>query len=217
MKWASVSGNVLFFDPEMDQPINDECYMIRIIECKTIPVAGDSTGQLAAGCIRIRGWLKKLKGLTLEYRPGETTHLVYWGENTFGNAVAMIRFDDHEFFPETNLSVLPILETKEDLLGDPEYVIRGLLLANTGKEGQYRRVGTFQSHGEGNRMFRRPLYLLDATLDLPIGRLSLDEKKINVSRFSRPLQPSLFYSSSSSRTETLPELDEWVERIIEII
>jgi hypothetical protein len=223
MKWASVSGDVFFFDPELDRQVH-ESYMIQIIECKTFPVAGDPTGQLAAGYIRIRGWLKTLRGLSLTYEPGETILWVYWGGEAFNDAVAEIRFDENEFFAEADLSVLPMLESRQTPLDDSETVIRGLLLTNTGKEDQYRRVGTFQSRPEKNSMFRRSLYPLDDTLDLPIGKLSLDEKKINLATYPKPAcdyseacESTCAHSSLISRTRILPELDEWVERIIEII
>ncbi|KAK7185199.1 heterokaryon incompatibility protein [Paraphaeosphaeria sporulosa] len=229
--WASISGGILFFNLKTNPPIH-ESYMIRIIECKTTPITKDPTGQLCAGHIIIRGWLKTLKGLKLE--SVEVSKYIVHLENRRYPSLAWIDLDQEEQFPETDLHVLPILENHFLPEGmSLETSIRGLVLADTGKQGQYRRVGTFYSNEEGNAMFRRPLYPLDATLDLPIATISLHETMTDVVVHAHP-QPQLPlhgtpYSAHGSSGDASPtssypdeeqdftELDDWVEKIIEII
>ncbi|KAL2061615.1 hypothetical protein VTL71DRAFT_6992 [Oculimacula yallundae] len=149
--WASVTGKILFLNPELKSPLHNS-FMIQILECKTVPMTIDPTGQVSGGYLKSRGWLRSLKGLWLK-DPNRSLNAICELDHTL---LALANLDENMLYREEEIFTLPVMEA--DCRWHKGTMVVGILLQRTGEDNQYRRVGVFETSKKGCAMFRRPLY-----------------------------------------------------------
>jgi hypothetical protein len=119
--------------------------MVQILEVKIETLTSDVTGQVSGGYLKLRGWLKKIsladdKSWTIRMFKAQIA------DTTMFDEPRTIRDDEVWFLPI--IFIGPWLECQ----------IFGLMLEETGKENEFKRIGMFKSGYDFRSEFLRPAY-----------------------------------------------------------
>lgn len=157
--WASVPGPVFLntYIARHDRPV-----MIEILEVKLETLTGDPMGMVTGGHIKVRGWLKQFPPRQPDDSSSDNDNRS-WRIKASWPQGCSIDPDRLPIATDRNWYCLPILETLRTIRiqkdkGDWEN-IQGLVLLQTGRENEYRRVGLFEAYlDDAAKLFRRPTY-----------------------------------------------------------
>ena len=151
--WASVPGPVSLntYIARQDRPV-----MIEILEAELETLTGDPMGIVTGGHIKVRGWLKRFPPPQPD--DSSTDDSPEWKIKASWSKKCAIQPDRLPLATDLNWYCLPVLETLKQTDENWKQV-RGLVLLQTGRENEYRRVGFFDAYlGGAEKLFRRPTY-----------------------------------------------------------
>jgi hypothetical protein len=121
---------------------------IQILDVVVENVTSDMMGQVSSGFLKLQGWLKKVpmkedKSWTIQFDKPQICDTAQFDEDC-----------DYENYRGREVWYLPVVIIGPWIACEAY----GLILEETGKEDEFRRIGRF-SAGEGTaRAFRRPAY-----------------------------------------------------------
>jgi hypothetical protein len=178
--WASVVGKV---DPYSGLVRHDKPLMIKVLEVKVDNLTADTMGPVTGGSIKVRGWLQHFPPPKLEKDEDEDDDEGLWKFEMPGDCFVAAQPDQVPFPKADKWYLLPVLEcTQKNIDRKMEKKIIGLMLLETGKENEYRRIGRFDTLGkEALKFLTRPTYPFEETSkgdggdNLPVGKI--DSKK----------------------------------------
>jgi hypothetical protein len=140
--WGSVDATIRPF-PYINYAEQSKTFLAQVLSAQVANVTSDSTGQVSAGYLKVKGWLNTFEVETKSI--GDVTcsidaqgpHPRKLCTPPLENIVKLHR-DSKWWF-------LPLLElwTNSDFMNKPE--IRGLILVETAVASRCRRVGTFKA------------------------------------------------------------------------
>lgn len=139
--WASMSAPI---EPYVYiRPNNPP--MIQILSASITPTTSDAFGQVSAGQLKLRGWLRKFRVSSKE-KEG------MYGAPTISQ---IVQFDEVQKAEEQEVWFLPVVALGPWIA----FEALGLLLEGTGRDGEFRRVGRFRtSENLAKRYFKLPTY-----------------------------------------------------------
>jgi hypothetical protein len=171
--WALVNGPVL---PYARIAKHDKPVMIEMLEVRVETRTADRMGQVMGGHIKVRGWLREFPPPELDkYNTSDSDS----GGKDHGNHMWMFKAPATEFCffhpdklplpAEPKWYCLPVLECldkdPEDESDEESIEIVGLVLLETKRENEYRRVGKFTTAADGYKNFKRATYPFRAIQD----------------------------------------------------
>jgi hypothetical protein len=155
--------------------------MIEILEVKVENISADKMGQVSRGHIKVRGWLRQSSPPELDddSESVDVRQVQNWlrqsspelgddGEGIDGrqvwklkteNGSCVVYPDQLPLLADLKWYYLPVLETAEKYSKNKlSRNVFGLVLLETGKENEYRRVGLFFAIGSTSKAFKIPNY-----------------------------------------------------------
>lgn len=156
--WASVIGRV---DAYRGLVRHDKPLMIKVLEVKVENLTADTMGHVTSGCIKVRGWLKHFPPPKKDEDEDEDDG----GTWMFKMSGCCFARPDQIPFPNADKwYLLPVLESTQKFDGKMEKKIIGLMLLETGRENEYRRIGRFETLGDkALKSLTRPTYPFEKT------------------------------------------------------
>jgi hypothetical protein len=147
--WASLNANI---ETELDTLKEGKDFMIKILEARVEITSSDMFGQVSAGYLRIRGWMR---GFCMGYRTRFP-----WSLHVPGGGLVTAFFDEPQNSGSGLWYCLPVME---GLDYRNHLKITGLILEKTENNNTYRRAGIFYASRRypGDKRlhdFRRPSY-----------------------------------------------------------
>lgn len=155
--WASVPGPVFLntYIARQDRPV-----MIEILEAKLETLTDDPMGMVTGGYIKVRGWLKRFPPPQPDDSSSDDDN-PSWKIKASWSQDCTIYPDRLPLATDLNWYCLPVLESLLMQKDEDDWKrIRGLVLLQTGRENEYRRVGLFDADVGAEKLFRRPAYPL---------------------------------------------------------
>jgi hypothetical protein len=148
--WASARGTCNFF---LNIDIHQERFMIRILEAIVVPKGPDPMGQLLHAHIKLRCWLKSFSF----HKIIMITRFLNLGKDRR----AWVDFDEEPGRNGRKLFFMPILDLPDNG-GVGGNVVYGLILSQSKRREEFRRVGRFSAYFSSNKktyqFFKRPTY-----------------------------------------------------------
>ena len=152
--WASIKAPIepyVYIRP--DHPT-----MIQILEANVQTETTDLMGKVSGGLLQLQGWLKTFAIVK------ENANFRVRSSTGSGQNLALAHFDENQDCDGYELCLLPIVSLGPWLQCES----LGLMLVETGKRDEYRRVGRFRAEGDGAKVFRRPTYPIRDSVEVPI-------------------------------------------------
>jgi hypothetical protein len=151
--WASMTGRIQpFIYIRPDNPT-----VIQILDVRVETVTSDLMGQVSGGFLKLRGWLKKVslkedKSWTMRFDAPQIAKTA--------------QFDEYRPLGDDEVWYLPVVTIGPWLEGE----VYGLILEQTGKKDEFRRVGRFRARSDIARVFRRPAYPIESDHAMVLGQ-----------------------------------------------
>jgi hypothetical protein len=151
--WASVVGRV---DPYSGLVRHDKPLMIKVLDVKVDNLTADTLGQVTGGSIKVRGWLKHFPPPKKDEDEDEDEDSTWM----FETPESCLAQPDQAPLPDVDKwYLLPVLESTQKFDGKMQKKIIGLMLLETGRENEYRRIGRFETlNDESLKLLTRPTY-----------------------------------------------------------
>jgi hypothetical protein len=154
--WGSLTADIT---PYSGIVAHDKPIMIDILEVIIETLTADPMGQVSGGHIKLRGWLKYFSP---PRRDDDEDDDASWTFKTPGKGICFAWLDQLPIPEDRKWYCLPILETvKQEGRRESKTVI-GLMLLETGRKDEFRRVGRFDAVKQTSNLFRRPTYPFQA-------------------------------------------------------
>ena len=146
--WASIKGRVEpYVSVRPDHPA-----MIKVLEVSVQTKTPDLMGQVSDGYLKVQGWLRRLS--IVEDKEGSVFRINIGRSAPGFLPMSFAQFDENKQPDDHQWWFLPILSLGSWM----QSMAVGLILAETGNEDEYRRVGMFTAYDDSARAFRRPTY-----------------------------------------------------------
>jgi hypothetical protein len=182
--WASMTARIepyIFIRPDIPT-------MIQIIDARVTHSTSDAMGQVSAGYLHIRGWLKTFPIVRVKQR----------------GRLGLADFPSPQVADTVQLDV-PLPPTIQEAYFLPIALVGnrlsqhalGLILLGTGRKDEFKRVGRFFAQDDMSSTFRRPAYPLHTSA------LTIRQKEKR--------------SGWWGKTKTMDDRYNWTERVFNII
>lgn len=202
--WASMKGRIapyVYIRPDVPT-------MIQILDARVERISSDMMGQVSGGYLKLRGWLKKFSILKekRKFRLGLP-------DFELPQSADAAQFDEYRQLPESEAWFLPVVGIGPWL----ECEVLGLMLLETGRKDEFRRVGRFKAYSDIARTFRRPTYPLQSdgvkTSGQGYGKDGKSSKVDNAENVGMDNNKKRWFG----KCKMTDKENAWTERIIMII